>query len=285
MFSLLGALILRSLLAAVLVGVSAPVMGTYLVHKRLSMLGDGIGHVALTGVAAGWLVGAIANLTPNDLLAVPGAIVASLAGALLIEAVQQSGRTAADVALPILFYGGIAGGVVLTGLAGGTSTQLNSYLFGSIATVSWSDVWLTAGMAALILAFGWGLRPALFAITNDAAFAQSIGLPVRGLSYLIAVLSALTVAISMRVVGALLVSALMIVPVAIAQLWAKSFRSTMHWAMGIGLLVSVAGLALTIQVNLSPGATIVVIAVLLYAVAFAVKMLFERLRASRDRVS
>ncbi len=276
MLDLVGALILRSLLAATFVGVSAPVVGTYLVHKRLSMLGDGIGHVALSGVAAGWLIGAFANLTPNDVLAVPGAVVAALIGALLIEYVQQTERTAAEVVLPILFYGGIAGGVVLTGLAGGSSTQLNSYLFGSVATVSWTEVAYMAVMAVVILACGIGLRPTLFAVTNDRDFATSIGLPVRKMSYLIAVLSALTIAISMRVVGALLVSALMIVPVAIAQLWSRSFKSTMHWAMLIGLGVSLAGLLTTIEVNLSPGATIVVIAVLLYALAFVVKSLLDR---------
>ena len=276
MLDLVGALILRSLLAATFVGVSAPVVGTYLVHKRLSMLGDGIGHVALSGVAAGWLIGAFANLTPNDVLAVPGAVVAALIGALLIEYVQQTERTAAEVVLPILFYGGIAGGVVLTGLAGGSSTQLNSYLFGSVATVSWTEVAYMAVMAVVILACGIGLRPTLFAVTNDRDFSTSIGLPVRKMSYLIAVLSALTIAISMRVVGALLVSALMIVPVAIAQLWSRSFKSTMHWAMLIGLGVSLAGLLTTIEVNLSPGATIVVIAVLLYALAFVVKSLLDR---------
>lgn len=279
---MLAALLFRSFLAAILVGVSAPVMGTYLVHKRLSMLGDGIGHVALTGVAAGWLIGAATNLSPSDALAIPGAIVASLVAAILIEAVSQSGRTAADVVLPILFYGGIAGGVVLTGLAGGTSTQLNSYLFGSIATVSWTDLALTGAMAAVIVGFGIGLRPALFAITNDEDFARSTGMPVRALSYLVAVLSALTVAISMRVVGALLVSALMIVPVATAQLWARSFKSTMRWGMAIGLLVALVGLVITVKVNLSPGATIVVIAVSLYALAFLAKTGIDKFRQRRD---
>ena len=109
-----------------LVGLSAPVVGTYLVHRRLAMLGDGIGHVALTGVAVGWLVGSLANLTPIDRFAVPGAIVASVAAAVVIELVRRSGRTSADVVLALLFYGGIAAGVVLIGLAWGSSTQLNS---------------------------------------------------------------------------------------------------------------------------------------------------------------
>lgn len=241
------------------------------------MLGDGIGHVALTGVAVGWLVGSLANLTPIDRFAVPGAIVASVAAAVVIELVRRSGRTSADVVLALLFYGGIAAGVVLIGLAGGSSTQLNSYLFGSLATVSMGDLVLIACMALGIFAIGIGLRPLLFSVTNDEDFARASGLPVNTLSMLIAVMSAVTVAVSMRVVGALLVSAIMIIPVATAQLFAKSFRSTMGFGMLIGALVSVIGLGITFQVNISPGATIVVLAVTVYAVTFAARSALERM--------
>ncbi len=273
----LSPLFIYSFLAALLVGLSAPVVGTYLVHRRLAMLGDGIGHVALTGVAVGWLVGSLANLTPIDRFAVPGAIVASVAAAVVIELVRRSGRTSADVVLALLFYGGIAAGVVLIGLAGGSSTQLNSYLFGSLATVSLGDLVLIACMALGIFAIGIGLRPLLFSVTNDEDFARASGLPVNTLSMLIAVMSAVTVAVSMRVVGALLVSAIMIIPVATAQLFAKSFRSTMGFGMLIGALVSVIGLGITFQVNISPGATIVVLAVTVYAVTFAARSALERM--------
>lgn len=267
---------IRSFLAALLVGLSAPVVGIYLVHRRLAMLGDGIGHVALTGVAVGWLVGSIAHLTPIDKLAVPGAIVASVAAAVAIELVRRSGRTSADVILAILFYGGIAAGVVLIGLAGGSSTQLNSYLFGSLATVGISDLILIGVMAASIFLIGIGLRPLLFSVTNDEEFARASGLPVNALSMVIAILSAVTVAISMRVVGALLVSAIMVIPVATAQLFARSFRSTMTAGMLVGAAVSVGGLAITYWIDISPGATIVVLAVMVYAAAFAVNSVKER---------
>ena len=125
----------RALIAAVLVGLVAPVMGTYLVQRRLALLGDGIGHMALTGVAVGWLVGGAMSLTPHDVLAVPGAVVASIVGAVLIEVVRERGRTSGDLALAMLFYGGIAGGVLLIKVAGGTNANLMSYLFGSISTV------------------------------------------------------------------------------------------------------------------------------------------------------
>lgn len=275
---ILSPLFLYSFIAALLVGISAPVVGTYLVHRRLAMLGDGIGHVALTGVAVGWLIGSVANLSPIDRFAVPGAIITSIGAAVIIELVRRSGRTSADVVLALLFYGGIAAGVVLIGLAGGSSTQLNSYLFGSLATVSRGDLILIAVMSLVIFAIGIGLRPLLFSVTNDEDFARSSGLPVDSLSMLVAIMSAVTVAVSMRVVGALLVSAIMVIPVATAQMLAKSFSATMMWGMLIGAVVSVVGLAITFQVNISPGATIVVLAVAVYGVTFIVRSIAEKAR-------
>ncbi|MBB6334369.1 metal ABC transporter permease [Schaalia hyovaginalis] len=271
----------RSLIAALLVGMAGPVVGTYLVHRRLAMLGDGIGHVSLTGVALGWLAGTAANITPKDAWALPGALLVSLLGAVVIELVRQSGRTSADVALAMLFYGGIAGGVLLIGIAGGTSAQLNSYLFGSIATVSWNDILLIAVLALAILIIGVGIAPGLFSVTNDEEFARSTGLPVKALSMIIAVLSALTVAVAMRVVGSLLVSALMVIPVAIAQLGAKSFTTTMRLAMGIGAFVCLAGLSLTYFIDLSPGAAIVVLAIGIYALAFLIRTLVDSKQRNR----
>ena len=121
------------------------------------MLGDGIGHISLTGVALGWLVGTFANVSPADSWAIPGAVIISLLGAITIELVRQSGRTSGDTALAMLFYGGIAGGVLLIGLAGGTSAQLNSYLFGSISTVRWSDITLITILGVIICTSGLSL--------------------------------------------------------------------------------------------------------------------------------
>lgn len=269
----------RALLAALLVGLAAPVIGTYLVQRRLSLLGDGIGHVALTGVALGWLVGNAMNLAPHDLLAVPGAIVTAIIGAVVIELVRERGRTSGDVALALLFYGGIAGGVLLISIAGGTNANLMAYLFGSISTVSTADLWLTVILTSVILVVGVGLRTALFAVCHDEEFARAAGLPVRVLNITIAVIAALTVTVSMRVVGLLLVSALMIVPVAVAQLVASSFRHTMALAMGIGVAVCVTGLSITYWQDLSPGATIVVLAIGVYTVVALARPLLGHSRA------
>ena len=268
----------RALLVAVLVGLAAPVIGTYLVQRRLSLLGDGIGHVALTGVALGWLVANVMNLAPHDVLAVPGAIVTAVIGAVVIELVRERGRTSGDVALALLFYGGIAGGVLLISLAGGTNANLMAYLFGSISTVSTTDLWLTVILTALILVVGVGLRTALFAVCHDEEFARAAGLPVRALNITIAVIAALTVTVSMRVVGLLLVSALMIVPVAVAQLVSGSFRRTMGLAMVIGVVVCTIGLSITYWNDLSPGATIVMLAIGLYTVVAVLRPLLTRAR-------
>ncbi|GGB91922.1 ABC transporter [Cellulomonas carbonis] len=266
----------RALVVAALVGLAAPVIGTYLVQRRLSLLGDGIGHVALTGVALGWLVGNAMELTPHDALAVPGAVVAAVVGAVTIELVRQHGRTSGDVALALLFYGGIAGGVLIISQAGGTNANLVGYLFGSISTVSTGDVWLTVVLAGLVLGVGLGLRSALFAISQDEEFARASGLPVRALNLLVAVVAALTVTVAMRVVGVLLVSALMIVPVAVAQLVASSFRRTMGVAMATGVVATVAGLSTTYWYDASPGATIVVLALAMYALAAAARPFVRR---------
>lgn len=266
----------RGLVVALLVGLAAPVVGTYLVQRRLSLLGDGIGHMALTGVAAGWLVGNALDLAQRDALAVPGAVVAAIVGAVLVEVVRARGKTSGDVALALLFYGGIAGGVLLIGLAGGTAATLTGYLFGSISTVTTLDLWTTVALAVLILGIGVGLRPALFSLSHDEEFARASGLPVRVLNLTVAVLAALTVSVAMRVVGVLLVSALMIVPVAVAQLVVASFRRTMAVAMGIGVLVTVSGLTVTYFYPLSPGATIVMLAIGVYAVVSIVRPLVGR---------
>ncbi|MFN3865192.1 MAG: metal ABC transporter permease [Demequina sp.] len=278
-------LVQRMLIVALLVGASAPVVGTYLVQRRMALLGDGIGHVALAGVAAGWLAGSAAGLAQQDALAVPGAIVFAIVGAVVIERMRASGTAAADVVMAILFYGGIALGVLLISVAGGSNANLLGYLFGSISTVTWTDVWVTLAMAAVILVLGVGLRSALFAVTHDQEFAYSTGLPVRALNMVVAVLAAVTITVSMRVVGVLLVSALMIVPVAIAQLLTGSFTRTMSVAMGIGMALCLTGVGITLEHDLQPGALIVVLGVSAYIVVAVGAALMRSRQRRRSHVA
>lgn len=273
-------LMLRALAVAVLVGLSAPVVGTFLVARGMALMGDGIGHIALTGVALGWLAAGVMGMSA-DTLAVPGAVLVSIFGSLLIETIRARGRTGADVALAILFYGGIAGGVLLISAAGGTTTNLTSYLFGSIATVSKADLGYTALLAALILGLVFGLAGPLFSMAHDEEFAIASGLPVRALNILLAVVAALTVSVSMRVVGVLLVSAIMIVPVAIAQLVSPSFSRTMGLAVALGVGACLAGLVVTYTIPASPGAAIVMILVALYALVALGSLAFRHPRFAR----
>ena len=276
---LLDPLVQRMLLAGMVVGIAAPIVGTYLVQRRMALLGDGIGHVALAGVAAGWLAGSLAGFAQRDALALPGAIIFAVAGAAIIERMRSRGTAAADVVMAILFYGGIALGVLLIGASGGTSTNLLGYLFGSISTVSWTDVWISVILAGVIIAIGIGMRRALFAVTHDQEFASASGLPVEVLNMVVAVLAAITITVAMRVVGVLLVSALMIVPVAIAQLITHSFNRTMLIAMAIGAALTLTGIAITLYVNLQPGALIVVLGVATYSVVATVTSAQRRRRA------
>jgi zinc transport system permease protein len=272
----------RALIVALLVGLAAPVVGTYLVQRRMALLGDGIGHVALAGVAAGWLAGSAAHLAQRDALAVPGAVLFAILAAIVIERLRERGTSPADVAMAILFYGGIAGGVLLIGLAGGTGSTLLGYLFGSISTVTWADVWVTVALSCVILVIGLGLRHALFSVTHDQDFAIASGLPVRALSLTVAVLAAVTITVAMRVVGVLLVSALMILPVAIAQQFARSFALTIQAAMAVGAVLCVTGLTITYYRDLQPGALIVVLGVAAYAVAAGARAVLQA-RSSRSR--
>ena len=209
-------------------------------------------------------------------------MLAAVVGALVIEIVRERGRTSADVALALLFYGGIAGGVLIIELAGGQSSNLMAYLFGSISVVTGSDLLVTGVLALVIIAVGLGLRTALFAVSQDEEFARASGLPVRVMNMAIAVMAALTVTVAMRVVGLLLVSALMIVPVAIAQQITASFARTMHVAMGFGVAICLTGLSLTYWFAVSPGAAIVVLAVGVYIVIAVGGPLIRKVRPARS---
>jgi zinc transport system permease protein len=251
----------RALLAALLVGVAAPAVGVYLVQRRLALVGDGLGHVALAGVAVGVLTTGQPVWT---------ALVAAVAGAVTIELVRARGRTSGDVALALMFYGGIAAGVVLISRApGGTAANLNAYLFGAITTTSRTDLVVFAALTAAVLLVAIGLAPRLFAVSNDEEYARAAGLPVLRLNILLAVLTAATVVISMRVVGLLLISALMVVPVAAAQLVTGSFRGTQFTAVALGVVVSVAGTTGSYYANTPSGGTIVLLAVAVFAVTTA----------------
>src|SRR5699024_10589312 len=200
-----------------------------------------------------------------------------------IEYVREIGHTSRDVALAILFYGGIAGGVVIIQLAGGTSQNLMGYLFGSLSTVTAPDVVIAVVLAVVVLGIGLGLSGLLAAVTSDEEFARASGLPVRAVNILIAVMAALTVTLSMRIVGALMVSALMIVPVAAAQTLVVGFTRTMRTAMATAVFCSLGGLVITVYVDLPPGGVIGLLALGVCALGRVTKGVLPGRRAERER--
>ncbi|TAL13781.1 MAG: metal ABC transporter permease [Frankiales bacterium] len=262
----------RALVAALLVGLTAPAVGVFLVQRRLALMGDGIGHVALTGVALGFLLSTAPVLT---------AVVTAIAGAVVIELVRQHGRTGGDVALALLFYGGIAGGVLLIGLApGGSNANLLSYLFGSLTAVSPADVVVISALSGALLLTLAVVGRQLFAVCHDEEYARVAGLPVRTLNLLLAVSAAVTVTVAMRVVGLLLVSALMVVPVATAQQLVRGFRATVVVSLVAGVLAATSGVLGSYYVDAAPGALIVVLALCGFAVATLAGTLVRRLRGT-----
>ena len=253
----------RALIAAAVTGLAAPAVGTYLVQRRMALMGDGIGHIAVTGVALGLLTGSSPTWT---------AVVVAVIGAVAIEFIRERGHAGGDVALALLFYGGLAGGVLLTGIGGQSTSTLQQYLFGSITTISVADLLVTMTLAAVVVLVGVGLSPQLFTVAHDQEFARVAGLRVRGYNLLVAVLAAVSVTVAMRTVGLLLVSALMVVPVATSQQLARTFRTTLYGAMGLGLLASLGGLLVSavasFRTPVAPGPAIVLLALACFAVTW-----------------
>jgi zinc transport system permease protein len=249
-----------ALAAGAIVGVLAPAVGFFLVQRRQSLVGDGIGHVAFAGVAAGILL---------DVAPVLTALFAAVLGGVAIELLRSRGGAAGDQALALVFYTGIALGVVLVAQAGALNVDLFQYLFGSILTVTREDLALIAGLGALGLATMGLLYRAFAAVVIDEEGARVAGVPIGTLNAALAALAAVTVALSMRVVGILLVAALMVLPVSAAGRIAWSMRSTFALSMAIGLAAALCGLTVSYYADLPPGGTIVLVAAGVYVLALA----------------
>jgi zinc transport system permease protein len=240
-----------ALAAGLVVGACAPLIGVFLVERRMSLLGDGIGHLAFAGIAAGLLL---------EIWPVWTALLVAAGGALAIEWLRNRGTATGDLALALFFYGGIALGVVLISRADAGSVNVLPYLFGSILTVEAADVWVVVAIGASIVASVALMGRVLLASVLDAESARVAGLPVDAASSLLAVLTAVTVVAAMRVVGVLLIAALMVLPVASSRLLARSFRSTVAISVAVGLVSVVVGLVAARLWALAPGGSIVLVA-------------------------
>jgi zinc transport system permease protein len=245
----------RALFAGLLVAATCPVIGIFLVLRRLSLIGDGLGHIAFAGVAAGFYTHVYPLIT---------ALVFTLLGAAGIEWLRSRQRAYGDLALALFFYSGIAGGVVLSKLSGSFGAQLFGYLFGSISTIGMEDVLLILVLSIAVIVLVSLLYKELFALSFDEATARVSGIRVSALNMLLAIMTAVTVSVGMRVVGLLMVAALMVVPVATALQLGRGFRATLLWSVLFSVVSLTVGLATSYYQDLPPGGTIVLSAVGLF---------------------
>ena len=259
----------RALIAGAITGLMAPTVGTYVVQRRLGLLGDGLGHVAIAGVGLALMTGS---------QPVPVAIVVCVLGSVFIEWLRQSGRASGDVGLAILFYGGLSAGVLMAGMAGRGGGSLSQYLFGSLTSVTTGDVVAIGVVGIIVTAVAIGCAPQLFAVCADEDFARTQGLRTQFYNMAIVVLAAVTVAVSMRTVGLMLVSALMVIPVATAQNLVTGFHRGLFTAMGLGLLEAVGGVGASYVLDSASGATIVVLAIVVFVVSLPISGWLQRRR-------
>jgi zinc transport system permease protein len=252
----------RALVAGLAVGIFAPMIGTFVVQKRMSLIGDGIGHVAFAGVGAALL----ASVWP-----VWGALAFAVAGALGLEWLRSRRAASGDLALALFFYSGIAAGVVLANLGGGLDANLLVYLFGQPLTVDGPEIGLIVTLGVAIVATVLVLRRVLFAVVTDEEWSRVSGLPVGLVNAVLAVLIAVSVVAAMRIVGILLIAAMMVLPVASAQLLARSFSGTLRWSVALGVVSVVAGLAAARIWGLSSSGMIVLIGAGVFGVLALVK--------------
>ena len=252
----------RAWLAGLIMALICPLIGSFLVLRRQSLIGDGLGHIAFAGVAGG----ALGGFSP-----VLSAAVATVLGAIAIERVRTRLSDAADMVLAIFFYSGMGLAVIFTGLNHEGGVNLSSILFGSLMTVSRLDLLIVALLALITIVFVVLAYQPLQYLTFDETCAKVAGLPVAKLNLLLALLTALTVALSMRIVGLLLVSAMMVIPVACALQTAYSFKQTICQSIGYGVATVVIGLTASYYINLAPGGTIVVTGTLLFLLSSLLK--------------
>lgn len=253
---------IRAFIAGGVIGVVAPVIGTFLVAKKYSLMADSLAHVSLAGVALGLLLG---------IYPVYSAIVVSIVTAVIIEKLRTSRGVSGEIALAMFLSGGLAISIVLIGLGKGFTVDLFSYLFGSITTVRVEDLRVITGLSVVILGFVALLYKALMYIAFDEEAALVSGVPVSFLNVALMVMTAVTVSVAMRVVGVLLIGALMVIPVVTAMQLRVSFSRTLFAAVGFSLIAVLCGLFSSYYLNLASGGTIVVTALLLFFIVTILK--------------
>ena len=255
--------IVRGIEAGIIVACVAPLIGTFLVLRRYSLIADTLSHVSLAGIALGLL------LKINPLLAALGATTIASLG---IERLRNSKRISGESALALFLSGSLALAVVLLSLANGFNASLFNYLFGSIVTVTSTDIIVIGSVSALVILSLFALFKPLLFVTFDEEAAQVSGMPTRFLNLALILLTALTVSVAIPIVGILLIAALMVITVVAALQWRCGFMRTVLIAEGISIVSVLFGIVASFYLNLATGGTIVLIMLL----AFIASLLMNR---------
>ncbi|CAG1066027.1 High-affinity zinc uptake system membrane protein ZnuB [uncultured bacterium] len=251
----------RAFVAGLLISIIVPIIGTFLVVRRYSLMADTLAHVSLVGVA----VGVLTKTHP-----VISAVIASTLAAVLIERLRGLKKLFAESILAIFLSGSLAVAVVIISMAKGFNVDLLSYLFGSISTIDRVDLFLLAALFVLVLASVALFYKEFFLVSFDEEFAEAGGVKARALNLFIVVLAAVTVSLSMRIVGILLIGALMVIPVVTARQFELSFRNTIVFSVVCSLVSVITGLFLSYYFDLASGGTIVLVSLAIFLASFMV---------------
>ncbi|MEK4486488.1 metal ABC transporter permease [Psychrobacillus sp. FSL H8-0484] len=248
--------------SGLIIGVIVPLLGVFIVVRRLSLIADALSHVTLAGIAGSLYlsqsIGALAVLNPLYL-----GIVASVTGSLFIERLRRLYKHYEELAIPIIMSAGLGFGAIFISLAEGFSSDLFSYLFGSVSAVSRQDLWIVLCIAFIVVLFLTLFFKELFVLSFDEEYAKASGLPAKWVHLLFMIVIALVIAGSMRIVGILLVSSLMTLPVAAAMRISKSFKQAIIFSVLFGELAVIIGLVSAFYLDLAPGGTIVVTSIVI----------------------
>lgn len=248
-----------SFISGLIAGLIAPLIGTFIVIRRLSLIADALSHVTLGGIAFGVYLTSITSFVINPLVS---GIVFSVLGALGIERLRTVYKHYQELAIPIIMSLGIAIGIVFLSLANGFNQDLFGYLFGSISAVSSSDLTLITVIGIIVILFIFLLYKELFLVSFDEEYASVMNMN-KWIHFLFIIIVALVISASMRIVGILLVSALMTLPVASAMRITSSFKQLMIVSVLLGEAAVISGLFLSFHWDISPGGTIVLVSILI----------------------
>lgn len=265
-----------SLISGILIGFIAPFIGAFIVVRRLSLIADALSHVTLGGISFGML---LTTLSPIFAAINPmwGGILFAVIGALLIEKLRTSYQNYQEIAIPIIMSAGIGLSAIFISLADGFNQELVGLLFGSISAVSLSDMLTVLIVAIIVSVFIFAFYKELFILSFDEEYSKVIGIP-KWIQFIFIIIVAMVVSASMRVVGILLVSALMTLPVAIAMRVTKGFKQLILLSIAIGELSVLGGLIIAFYLNLSPGGVIVVLLVVILMCVMAAQTFRVRLK-------